>query len=116
MPNPNPNRSGLKNFKKGQSGNPGGKTKETVSIERSNAEKALKLRAMGLDALLNSLDGADDGKALEALLSPYALKMLKDAEDRGLGAPVQAVISPDGSAKFPDIIQLVTPNNDNSTD
>lgn len=95
------NTSGLVPYEKGQSGNPGGKSKETVSLERSNAAKALKLRELGLDALLSLVETADEdtktSAVIQALINPHALKMLKDAEDRGLGAPVQAIISPDGT-------------------
>ena len=80
-------------YKKGQTGNAGGKSKETVSIERKNANKAMKLREIALDAILKDIDGKENSEIITTLLSSGALKMLKDSEDRGLGAPIQAVFT-----------------------
>lgn len=83
-------------FKKGQSGNPGGKTKEQVAIERRNAEAAMRVRERLLKAAEAKLAKLDDDSALE-FIEAAMLKLLKDAEDRGLGAPVQDLRSGDGS-------------------
>ena len=87
--NPNPNTSNLKPFRKGQSGNPGGKTVEQVAIERRNAERAMLLREKALIALEKVLEGKEASQVAGILLDAQALKLLKDAEDRGLGNPVQ---------------------------
>lgn len=97
MPNPNPNTSGLKPFPKGKSGNPGGKSAEQVAIERRNADAAMRIRERLLKAVEAKLEAmAADGDAI-SFVEPAMLKLLKDAEDRGLGAPVQPLTSPDGS-------------------
>ena len=97
-------------FKKGQSGNPGGKTKEQKRIEIENAERAMRIRDRFLRSLEAKLNDSDMDAVLE-LLDPQALKLIKDSEDRGLGAPVQAHTSPDGSFK-PNVIKLVAPKLD----
>lgn len=90
MANPNPDTSGLKPFKKGQSGNPGGVPSETARLIRENAEAAARIRARLLKATEASLSERSTDEAIE-LIEAAMLKMLKDSEDRGLGAPVQAV-------------------------
>ena len=92
-------------FKKGQTGNPGGKTSEQKRIEMHNAEKAVAIRGRLLGALNDAMDIMEPERLLE-LLNPSTLKMLKDAEDRGLGAPVQPIVSPDSSMR-PTVIKLV---------
>jgi hypothetical protein len=92
----NKNPSPKTRFPKGKSGNPGGKTAEQVAIERRNAETAMRIRERLLKAAENKLDGLSDDGALE-MVEAAMLKLLKDAEDRGLGAPVQPHTSPDGS-------------------
>lgn len=98
MPNPNPDTSGLKPFKKGQSGNPGGISSETAKLIRENAEAAARIRARLLKATEASLSERSTEDAME-LIEAAMLKLLKDAEDRGLGAPVQQIdnTSSDGS-------------------
>jgi hypothetical protein len=96
MPKGNPNPSPKTRFKKGESGNPGGKTAEQISIERRNADAAMRIRERLLKAAESKLDGLSDDGALE-MIEAAMLKLLKDAEDRGLGAPVQPHTSPDGS-------------------
>lgn len=91
------NTSGLKPFPKGKSGNPGGKTREQVAIERRNADRAMRLREKALIALEALLDGKSEAEIAGIMLDAQALRLLKDAEDRGLGAPVQPHTSPDGS-------------------
>ena len=80
--NPNPNRSGMAPpFRPGQSGNPGGKTSEQRRLEIANAEAATRIRSKML-----ALFDRDD---ITPELSSELLKLLKDSEDRGLGAPKQ---------------------------
>lgn len=66
-----------------------GKTKETARKEAINAAIALELRSMLLDALM---DVFKEGGDILKHLDPHTLKLLKDAEDRGLGAPVQPTV------------------------
>lgn len=102
MPNPKGTPANLKPFKKGCVGNPGGKTSEQKRLELANAEKAMRIRAAMLDEMILKLE---DG-ALE-MMDTNGLKMLKDAEDRGLGAPIQDVRSSDGSMSPPKKIELL---------
>jgi hypothetical protein len=90
MANPKPDTSGLKPFKKGQTGNPGGKTVEQVAIERRNAETAMRIREKLLAAAEAKLAVLTDDAALE-FIEAGMLKLIKDAEDRGLGSPTQSV-------------------------
>jgi len=105
MANPNPNKS--TRFQKGGKGNPKGKTSEQKRLELQNAEAAVAIRAKMLEALGGLLADMEPEEIL-ARMDPNSLKMLKDAEDRGLGAPVQAHISPDGSmSPNPTTVELV---------
>ncbi len=97
--NPKPNMKGLKPFVAGQSGNPGGKSTEQATLERRNAEAALRIRARALSAVEAKLNECSTEEAIEMLVEAAMLKLLKDSEDRGLGAPVQAVTNPDGSLR-----------------
>lgn len=94
--NPNPKTEHLTPFKKGQSGNPGGLSSETARLIRENAEAAARIRARLLKATEASLNERSTNDAME-LIEAAMLKLLKDAEDRGLGAPVQDIRSGDGS-------------------
>lgn len=97
-------------FKKGCVGNPGGKTSEQKKIELRNAEAAMRIRERVLSAIEAKLVECDMDAAIALILDPSALKMLKDAEDRGLGAPVQPLTSPDGSmTPRPTVIEFVAP-------
>ena len=55
-------------FKKGQSGNPGGKTSEQRLQEIANAAMATKLRARFLAALVEMTDGGVDTTLMDAAL------------------------------------------------
>ena len=94
MANPNPSPS--TRFGAGEKANPIGKTSEMRSRELSNADKALKIREKLLVALGEKLENMMPGQMSEEM-DVVLLKMLKDAEDRGLGAPVQAITNPDGA-------------------
>lgn len=85
-------------FQPGQSGNPKGKTAETKRLELENAEAAMRIRARLLRATEAKLNELSTDEAM-ALIEAAMLKLLKDSEDRGLGAPVQAVTNPDGSLR-----------------
>ena len=84
-------------FGAGESGNPAGKTSEQRQSEIANAEKATLLRGRMLDAIVEALD-QEDGDALK-FIEAGVLKLLKDAEDRGLGTAVQSLNleSPNGT-------------------
>ncbi|HET7412461.1 MAG TPA: hypothetical protein VFJ18_07335 [Pararhizobium sp.] len=85
-------------FQPGQSGNPGGKTSAQRKLEVQNAEKATRIRNRLLTALEHVV-GKDDGQEMcpedvaAALkgITPEVMRMLTDAENRGLGAPKQTV-------------------------
>jgi hypothetical protein len=88
MANPNPNPA--TRFKPGQAANPGGKTSEQRRLEVENAERAMRIR----DRLLRSVEAKlaeSDMDASVEFVEAAMLKLLKDSEDRGLGAPVQSV-------------------------
>lgn len=89
MANPNPDTSGLKPFKPGQSGNPGGKSAETIRLEREAADIALRMRLKWLKALEAQAEAGDE--AALGLLSSEALNLAKQSEDRAHGTPRQSV-------------------------
>ena len=93
----NPNPSPKTRFKPGQAANPGGKTSEQKRIEMRNAEMAMAIRERVLHAALAKLNELSTDEVLEGYVDAAMLKLLKDAEDRGLGNPVQPHTSPDGS-------------------
>ena len=97
MANPNPNTSGLKPFQPGQSGNPGGKSAETVRLEREAADIAVRLRHRILSDLAKAAE-APDANVLDMLTSDV-LRLAKDSEDRAHGTPKAQVdhTSSDGS-------------------
>lgn len=78
-------------------GNPNGKTSKQKRLEMQNAEAAMRIRARALSAVEAKLNECSTEEAIEMLVEAAMLKLLKDSEDRGLGAPVQAITSPDGS-------------------
>jgi hypothetical protein len=73
-----------------------GQTKEQVALARENAERAMRIRDRFLRAVEAKLNESDMDSVIE-MLDAQALKLIKDSEDRGLGAPVQPLTSPDGS-------------------
>ena len=100
-------------FKKGVSGNPGGKSKAQRKNELKAAEISAKMRLKTLASMqamfIDKELGPDD---LELLLSTGALNLFKQSEDRAHGTPKQYVdsTSSDGSMTPTKIIrELVTP-------
>lgn len=93
----NPNPSPETRFKKGNTANPGGKTKEQKRLEMEAAEMAAKIRHKMLSAMMERLEADDD--ALEHL-DANALKLFKDSEDRAHGTPkaTTEMSGPDGGA------------------
>ena len=108
----NKNPSPETRFKKGETGNPGGKTAEQVAIERRNAEAAMRIREKLLAAAERRLEVLGDGEAALELIEAGMLKLIKDAEDRGLGAPVQDHRSGDGSMTPRDFVVRLMGNDD----
>lgn len=85
-------------FKPGQVANPGGKTASQKRLEMENAEAAMRIRARLLRATEAKLNELSTDEAM-GLIEAAMLKLLKDSEDRGLGAPVQAINNPDGNLR-----------------
>lgn len=96
-------------FKKGQSGNPGGMSSEQARLIRENAEAASRIRAKLLKATEETLATADPNAVMESIEAAM-LKLLTDSETRGLGAPVQQIdnTSSDGSMT-PRTVEFVSP-------
>lgn len=69
-------------------GNPSGATSEQRQREIKNANTATIIREKMLKAVLGKMDDED---AALAMVEAAMLKLLKDTEDRGLGAPKQTV-------------------------
>ena len=95
----NPNPSPQTRFQKGASGNPKGKTAEAKRIELRNAETAMRIRERILRAAEAKLTECSTDDVLAQFVEAAMLKLLKDSEDRGLGAPVQDIRSGDGSMR-----------------
>ena len=96
----NPNPSPATRFKKGQSGNPGGKSEgqRTAEIEAARISAELRLQALSsLQELVG--EGHMSVEQLQMILDPSTLKLFKDSEDRAHGTPSQSIAhtSPDGS-------------------
>lgn len=120
---PQPHGGSLKNFAPGQSGNPGGKTREQKRREMRNAEMATRLQEFLLEREIAAIESPADAEAsrlvrralrevlspgqLETVLSTLSialtterLKLIKDAQDRGLGAPTQTIEADVGVTKI----------------
>lgn len=95
MPKGNPNPSPETRFGAPRGPKPG-TTSEGRRLEIANAEAAMRIRARLLSATEAKLAEMSSEEAM-ALVEAAMLKLLKDSEDRGLGAPVQPHTSPDGS-------------------
>ena len=122
MANPNPDTSGLRPFEPGQSGNPGGKTREQKQREMRNAEMATRLQEFLLEREIAAIEEPASVEAsehvrvalaevltpaqLQTVLSTLGvaltnerLKLIKDAQDRGLGAP-KTTAEVDGNVNY----------------
>lgn len=86
-------------WKPGQSGNPGGKTSAHRKAEIRAAELAAKVQLDLVEALSKTLDNASGDEEKLAQIRADVLKLLKDSQDRGFGAPTQPteISNPDGS-------------------
>lgn len=79
-------------FGAGNRANPQGKTSEQKRLEMQNAELAMAIRNRLLTALTGVLNEHPEKEGIvNDHIRADILKLLKDSEDRGLGAPVQAV-------------------------
>lgn len=85
MPRGNPNPSPETRFKPGKIANPKGRTSEQRQAEVRNAWLATDIRTKLLERLQASLE--DEAVLAEAVNNIDLLKLLKDAEERGLGSP-----------------------------
>ncbi len=92
-------------FGAGNRANPAGKTSVQRKAEIANAEKATLIRGRLLDAIVEATAGGASMDLIEAGI----LKLLKDAEDRGLGTAVQSVNveSPTGSMSPAKIVNVI---------
>lgn len=106
MPKGNPNPSPETRFLPGQSGNPGGKTAAQRKAEVEAAEMAAKLRHLMLTRMVELVESGAPPETV--LLSPEALRLFKDSEDRAHGTPKQSIdnTSSDGSMTPPREIVL----------
>lgn len=98
-------------FGVGNNANPQGKTSQHRKDEIRAAEAAARVQADLVEALARMTQAADgDAKKLE-YLNKEVNTLLKNAQDRGFGAPTQPVdnTSSDGSAVLPSRIILTGP-------
>jgi len=106
-------------FKRGESGNPKGKTSEQKLMELSNAEAATRIQARLLQALEGQmLEDPTKLTIVDSFIKAEVLKLIKDAQDRGLGTAKQSVdvSSSDGSmSPTRIIIEAASPDDDSET-
>jgi len=112
----NRNPSPATRFGAGESGNPSGKTSEQRRLEYENAQAAMRIRQRILGAAEAKLSELGTDGVLEQYVEAAMLKLIKDSEDRGLGAPVQSHVSPDGSMSPPKEIVIRGVASDDSRD
>lgn len=86
-------------------GNPNGKTSDQKRLEMENAEAALRIRARLLRATEAKLNEISTDEAM-GLIEAAMLKLLKDSEDRGLGAPVQPLDHTTNGKEMPSPVDL----------
>jgi len=94
-------------FGAGNKANPSGKTSEQKRLELANAEAAMRIRERILRAAEARLVECSTEQVLEEFVEAAMLKLLKDSEDRGLGAPVQDLRSGDGSMTPQAIVRTI---------
>jgi hypothetical protein len=91
----------LKPFQPGQSGNPGGLTKELRAQIDANAAAATRIRTAML-AKLASLIDPETGVFMGEITEAHTV--VKSSEERGMGAPKQTVEADVGFTKIRRII------------
>lgn len=111
MANPNPSPS--TRFKKGQSGNPSGRSSEELKAHSEAAKIAAELKLKALTCLQESVTAQDGeeinlNEVLAKLMNADALRMFKEVEDRAYGTSGQTVDvkSSDGSMSPVGLYQL----------
>ena len=77
-------------FKPGQSGNPGGKTKKHRQAEVAAAELAANISLELVTAVSDAIENADNSTKQEQIRGDV-LKLLKDVQDRAHGTPKQTI-------------------------
>lgn len=105
----NPNPSPATRFGPGNNANPKGMTSRHRELIIENAERAVAIRNRMLEVLQTRLAADKDGGLAIAAIGADILRLLKDAEDRGLGAPKASVDiqNPDGSLSNRDTLQAL---------
>lgn len=91
-------------------GNPQGATSAQRKMEIENAERATRIRQRLLQALEGvMLEHPEKEKIVSEQLRADVLRLLKEAEDRGLGTPKTTIdlSSEDGTMTPPAVIRLV---------
>lgn len=111
-PKGNPNPSPATRFGAGNNANPNGKTSEQKRLELQNAETAMRIRERILRAAEARLVECSTDEVLDQFVESAMLKLLKDSEDRGLGAPVQAVDHTTNGKDMPTTIILSAADDD----
>jgi len=94
----NPNPSPATRFKKGQSGNPSGKSSEQVAREKRSSEIASKLTHLGLSYVQEKLESGEID--VMDILNGDMLRFIKEAQDRAYGTPkaTTEMSGPEGGA------------------
>lgn len=98
----NPNPSPATRFKKGQSGNPSGRSSAELKAHVKAAKIAAKLKLTALSSLQDKIESgemtADD--VIEALFNTDVQRMFKEVEDRAHGTPkaTSELSGPNGGA------------------
>jgi hypothetical protein len=83
----NPNPSPKNRFKPGQSGNPSGRSSAELEAQTKAAAIAAKLKLKALSSLQDKVEGLSGDEVIDLLMSPDALRMFKEVEDRAHGTP-----------------------------
>jgi hypothetical protein len=97
--NPNPNTKGLKPFKPGQSGNPGGISSERKRLLNESAEMAARIMHRQLEAVQGIMHEHPEKERILELINADIHRLVKDAIDRvdGTARASVDVTSSDGS-------------------
>lgn len=103
-------------FKPGQSGNPGGKTSAHRKAEIRAAELAALVQLEWMESLFKLVKDSKEDSDKIAYINKEMNTLVKNAQDRGFGAPTQQIdnTSSDGSASLPSRIVLTGPNDDSA--
>lgn len=89
--NPNPDTRGLKPFKKGQSGNPGGISSERKKLMNEAAAMATRIMHRQLQALEGVMNEHPKKERIVEYITADIHRLVKDAIDRADGTPKQSV-------------------------